>query len=354
MLRATLSPIGDVGAVASRWLSLQTQAGASFFQSWTWTGCLARERYSDPVLLSVMQGDAEIGLALFNRRRNWAGGETLYLGETGDPAWDSVFIEHNGPMLACGDAEAARRALWAALGARRRLVLSGVPASVLAGRPETPGLVPVTRAIRTAPYADLAAVPAGQDGYLATLSANTRHQLRRSARRYAQAGPLAVVRAANVAEGLAFLDALADLHQATWIRRGRPGAFSVPEFRRFHRELVASGLPRGEVDLLRVAAGEKLLGYLYNFRYGDTISAYQSGLNYAAADAQHKPGLTCHHLAIELYRSEGMRRYDFLAGEDRYKTSLGHGGETLHWVALLPRFSPRGLVQGLRERLTPG
>jgi CelD/BcsL family acetyltransferase involved in cellulose biosynthesis len=213
-------------------------------------------------------------------------------------------------------------------------------------------LLPVTRSIRTAPYADLAALPARQDAYLATLSANTRHQLRRSARRYARAGPLAVVRAANVAEGFSFLDALADLHQASWVRRGRPGAFALPEFRRFHRELVASGLPRGEIDLLRVTAGGNVLGYLYNFCFGGTISAYQSGFDYADADAQHKPGLTCHHLAIEHYRAEGMRRYDFLAGKDRYKTSLGHGAEDLQWVELLPRLSSRGLLHGLRNRLT--
>jgi CelD/BcsL family acetyltransferase involved in cellulose biosynthesis len=344
-----MSPIGDLDALAPRWLALQAQADASFFQSWTWTGCLARERFSDPVLLSVRDGDAELGLALFNRRRYWAGGEALFLGETGDPGWDSVFIEHNGPLLARGHAAAVTAAIWAALGNGRRLVLSGVPAA----RPDMPGLLPVTRAVRTAPYADLAALPAAKDAYLATLSANTRHQLRRSARRYGQAGPLAITRAMTVTEGLAFLDALADLHQATWTRRGRPGAFAVPEFRRFHRELVASGLPRGEIDLLRVTAGDKPLGYLYNFRFGGTISAYQSGFDYAAADAQHKPGLTCHHLAIELYRSEGMRRYDFLAGEDRYKTSLGQAAETLHWVELLPRGSARGLLHGLRARFTP-
>jgi len=352
MLRATLSPIGDPDALAPRWLALQAEADASFFQSWTWTGCLARERFPDPVLLSVHEGDTEVALALFNRQRGWATGETLHLGETGNPAWDSVFIEHNGPLLA-RDHKAALSAAWPALGRARRVMLSGSQAAALPAPSAWPGMTSVTHATRPAPYADLAALPAGQEAYLASLSANTRRQLRRSARRYAEAGPLTVERPANLAEALSFLDKLADLHQASWSRRGRPGAFAVPAFRRFHQQLLGRGLPRGEIDLLRVAAGAEVLGYLYNFRFGGTISAYQSGFDYSAADAQHKPGLTCHHLAIELYRSEGMRRYDFLAGDDRYKISLAHASEELHWVEWLPRRSLRGVAYCIRQAFTP-
>ena len=156
MLRATLSPIRDVDslaprwvdALAPRWLALQAAADASFFQSWSWVGCLAAERFSDPVVLSVREGDDEVGLALFNRRRGWLAGETLFLAESGDSAWDSVFIEHNGPLLARAHAAAALPVAAAAVGNGSGLVLSGVPAPLVAGWPAGPGAVDVTRAIR--------------------------------------------------------------------------------------------------------------------------------------------------------------------------------------------------------------
>ncbi len=150
---------------------------------------------------------------------------------------------------------------------------------------------------------------AGGD-YLATLSANARYQLRRSARLYAaRSGPLAIAAAAGEAEALAWLDALAALHGETWRRRGKPGAFAAPFALRFHRALVARALARGELELLHVAAGGETLGYLYNFRLRGRVYAYQSGFAPADGTAHAKPGLTCHHLAIERALAAGDRAY---------------------------------------------
>ncbi len=161
-------------------------------------------------------------------------------------------------------------------------------------------------------------------------------------------------RAAGVAEAVAFLQALAVLHQATWTARGRPGAFANPEFARFHHALLARAVPRGEAELLRIAAGEKLVGYLYNLRFRGRVYAYQSGFDYAAAGAHEKPGLTCHHAAIALARREGATRYDFLAGGDRYKTSFANAATTLHWLDVAPRWSLSGLAYRCRSRILRG
>ena len=143
---------------------------------------------------------------------------------------------------------------------------------------------------------------------------------------------------------MAWLDALAALHQATWTGRGQPGAFANPAFRHFHRALLARAMPRGEADLLRIAAGARVIGYLYNFRHRGRALAYQSGFDYPDAGPHAKPGLTCHHTAIELARREGMDAYDFLAGGDRYKASLANAATTLHWLDMAPRWLPRGLA----------
>ena len=229
----------------------------------------------------------------------------------------------------------------------RRLMLGGVDDATLKAARDSFGVVRIERS-QPAPWVDFTQLGMEKDAFLNSLSANTRYQLRRSARRYAVLGGLAVRRAATLSEALAVLDELVLLHQASWTARGRPGAFASPFFQRFHRALIARGLPGGEVDLLRVTAGDHLIGCLYNFRAGGRVLAYQSGFNYADADAHQKPGLTCHHLAIELYRSEDCSAYDFLAGDGRYKSSFANAVQTLHWLDLAPSWSPRGLLNRVR------
>ena len=331
MTTITLQPVADVAALGEIWRALEQRADLSFFQSWTWTGCLAARRFPDPVLLRATSGGADVALALFNRRRG-----RLLLGETGEADRDAVFIEHNG-ILAAREAGADLRARCLRPIDGRRLVLSGVDDEHLGLLRDLPGTALVRRT-REAPYIDYAALPAGP--FAASLSPNTRYQIGRSDRRYAARGPLRIQRAASVAEARAFLTALAALHQRHWERRGSPGAFANPAFTRFHHALIARAMPARETDLLRIEAGEAVIGYLYNFIHRGRVHAYQSGFDYDAAQPHEKPGLTCHHLAIELYRREGMARYDFLAGEDRYKTSLANASATLHWLEYLPQFSP--------------
>ena len=264
-------------------------------------------------------------------------------GESGAPDIDSIYIEYNGVLRARADApelaallRGARASGWLP----RRIVLSGVDDAHLAAARAAGGRVVMRRA-HIAPVLDLTAACGD---WMASISANTRQQLRRSRRAYAALGALWVERADNIAQAHLFLDALAVLHQRSWIARGKPGAFARPFFRRFHRELIARGLPRDEIDLLRVNAGERTIGYLYNFRYRGRVLSYQGGFDYDGAAGARKPGMTCHHLAIDRYAAMGAHAYDFLAGDDRYKRSLANAQATLHWLTLYP------LLSGLRRR----
>ena len=345
-IRFHLLPVADFGGLADTWRALEKSADVSFFQSWTWVGCMAETRFPDPVLLRAEQDGQVVALALCNRTTSWWGGEMFWLGESGTPALDGVYVEHNGPLLA-REAEAFLPAVLRALlqgglfPGGRRLRLSGVDAKNLAAA----RAAGATRLLRQnpAPWVDFSALDGGK-AFLAGLSANARQQLRRSDRAYAAAGPIRVERAATLAEAGCFLDALAALHQATWTARGKPGAFANPFFRSFHRALLARALPRGEAEILRIAAGTGAIGYLFNFRHRGRVLAYQSGFDYAAAGPRQKPGLTCHHAAIEFCRGEGATAYDFLAGGDRYKTSLSNATSELCWLDVAPRWSARGLA----------
>ena len=115
-----LSAVTDWDALGTEWRALEGRSGASFFQSWSWVGCMAPERYANPVLLRAGHQGRTVALGLFNRQRGWLL-DTLWLHETGDPHWDTVFIEHNGLLI---DATVATDALrLACLVAARRAPL---------------------------------------------------------------------------------------------------------------------------------------------------------------------------------------------------------------------------------------
>jgi len=141
-----------------------------------------------------------------------------------------------------------------------------------------------------------------------------------------------------------------ELHARRW---GGEGAYRSEWLRRFHRELAARALGRGEMELLRVTgAGGALVGLLQNFRRGGVVSAYQSGWAEPAGEGgRAKPGLTCHHAAIRRALTRGDAEYDFLAGDQRYKRSLSGAERELVWAERVRAWSAEGLVLRGAKRL---
>jgi CelD/BcsL family acetyltransferase involved in cellulose biosynthesis len=356
MTEITLTRVTDWSCLGKNWRALEAQSDCSFFQSWTWTGCLAEERFSDPILLEAYNGGGRVVLGLFNRRRDWLRRERLLLGESGLATHDAVFIEWNGLLAARGTpasllADCLRAACCTSLGGcaprtSRRIILNGIGPIALEAAAHT-GLPLVVHRSVGAPFVDLAGLRRDRRDYLSALSPNARYQIRRSDRAY---GERVQRRARSLEEAFAYLEELTTLHQATWQRRGRPGAFAAAFFLRFHRELLQRGLPRGEVALLRLEASNGTVGLLYNFEWRGAVSAYQSGFNYAAAGRHQKPGLTCHHQAIEDAVARGLARYDFLSGADRYKRSLATSEAVLHWAELGEQGVERRMIQRLKGR----
>lgn len=335
-----VSPVKDFAALGAIWRALEAELeGVGFFQSWSWVGCLAEERYSDAVLLRAEEAGRTVGLALFNRRR---GG--LCLAESGDPGLDAPFIEHNAPLGTEASSAALLQAAWQVSGTRR-LVLSGVAPNIVTAAGGTIWRMQE----RPAPFLDLVALRNSGGDHLAACSANTRQQIRRSSRFYAAQGPLRLRAAAGAGEALSFFDALLALHDRRWQARGKPGAFSTPFLQRFHHALIRDAAPRGEIEMLRVSAGDADLGYLYNFRLNGRVHAYQSGLDHEGADRNGKPGLTCHGLAIQRALSAGDAVYDFMGGADRYKLSLANDTAPLVWAELVRPWSLPGMAARLRR-----
>lgn len=343
----------DFAALGAAWRDLEARADGSFFQSWSWVGCLAAERFGDPVLVSATEDGRTVALALFNRVRRRIGPPALHLGESGSAELDCPYVEQNGVLAEAGRADELTLLCLRAVAARYDLVLSGIGEATLAALRRVSGLVRVVRS-QASPFVDLAGLRAAGGDYLEARSANTRQQIRRSDRLYERAGAIRVERACSVEAAWALLDEMAVLHQAAWQARGQPGSFARPFFRRFHRALIAAAQPRGEVALLKVVCNKTVIGILYGFVWRRKLLVYQSGFVYGEGGSVAKPGLTCHARAVRLAVAEGLDVYDFLAGEDRYKRSLADASYRQNWAVSGPFWSLRLLAGSALDQIRRG
>ncbi len=378
------------------WRELEGRSDCHFFLSWDWIGSwLAEIDRPVQVLIGRSAGQVVVlGLLVPSRRRGRiplrVSGAGLHT--TGDLEQDVITIEYNGFLVArdCnnlaagarGAAEANGSAAWAEdaavgflLGRRpaagrypvRRideLRLLNVPRTYAAGDPDPARLSAASGAdssvggndglLRELVWSkpswrvDLDAIRASGKAFADTLSANTRQQIRRSMRLYEKQGTLAATRARDVPEALAFLDGLKSLHQPYWTGRGERGAFGFPFFERFQRRLIETCHPHGGVELIRVTRGDTAIGYLCNLVHRRHVYSYQSGFLFED-DPKLKPGLVSHCLCIEMHEREGDGVYDFMAGDNRYKSNLGSPGPDMHYVLLRRPTALNRLEEAMRR-----
>ena len=316
------SPCPPADLLEQEWRGLEALSAGSVFLSWPWIAATSIHLRPNSVLVRITTDGQTMGLGLLGRRGRF------YLNETGEPVQDRVMTEYNGLLTRQGYEAEVAQAFLAGLG-RRDLILSGVPVEWQDFCRKQGLTTRLLRAPQTAPFATLPSQP--DHDLLAGLTRNSRQQIRRSLRYYEQQGPLALERAQDAPQALDWLDRLEVLHTSSWRQRGKTGAFSAPSFMDFHRRLITASFAEGLPDLLRLRAGDKVLGYLYTLRWRGVAAAYQSGFAFEE-DPQARPGLVAHLLAMEFYRNDGLSTYRFLAGEARYKTSLATGQDELLWM----------------------
>lgn len=334
------------------WSELEARSSPMFFLSWDWIGgWIETARICPAILVGRLDGRVVLLAALMPATRRSVtclAIRSLHLNTTGVPALDIITVEYNGFLVEAGREGQFEAAAISFLtggvvvaGHRRdELHMKTVSAPIDSAIIES-GIGFSEVQSKPSYRIDLDAVRAAGKPYLDTLSANTRQQIRRSMRLYEKRGALVAVRAKTVEQALTWLDELGVLHQVYWVARGEAGGFANPYFVEFQRHMLRTCLAKGTVELFRVSAGEQAIGYVYNFVYRGQVYAYLTGTLYEE-DAKLKPGLVNHVLAIEAHLAEGAAIYDFMAGENRYKSNLGEPGpDMFYFVAQRPTLALR-------------
>lgn len=259
----------------------------------------------------------------------------LYVAEEGEPeilrfVGGVELTDYCGPVCAPEDRSTVAEGLVGWLCARGGVLDAHnlpVPlgfAEMLAERADAAGLDLELHQEDTSAVLDL---PASWDEYLAGLGAKHRHELRRKRRRMGTTHPDARVRRATQETLEDDLKSFVDLHREA---AGYKGHFMRPDvatfFARVARGFVLTDWLR--LDLLEISG--HVAAATFGFVYNGTFYLYNSA--YDPALGRVSPGIVLVSELIRLAIDDGLRRFDFLRGAERYKYTLGASAVPLHQV----------------------
>lgn len=339
--------VGDYPCLADDWRRLEAESDGSPFTSWEWVSTWLQLLPSGirPMVFraSDRHGAVALGLLVDVRERGMRRAfarYSIHMQETDDPIVDEITVEYTGLLARKGCEVAAYTALFGALASRQRdwrrirFSATGHVATIEAALPASMR----GYCVRSCPsyIVDLAALRASGKCYPQCLSGNARSALGRVRRAYEGFGALRVEVAGDPELAREWLDGMRTLHERYWRSKGQGGSFASGFFRDFHGSLVASGTRSGFAQLMRVAAGDLLVGYLYMLGWRNRLYYYNSGLNYGALHHHDSPGMAAFQVVIEQAGQQGWESFDFLAGSQEYKRRLSTGRRMLDWIDVRP------------------
>ncbi len=174
----------------------------------------------------------------------------------------------------------------------------------------------VDREIQTLPYIKL---PNTFDEYLATLSPKRRSAVRRSHRKLAASG--AEIRVSDGQSGLeATLEDFCRLHAKRWNTVGVKSNFADPQMRTFLSQFCQQAARHNWMRTYSLVVDERTEGVLLAFHFGAVASFYQIGRD--PDSSVLNAGMVLMTTSIEQAIKESMKRFDFLRGDEPYKSRL--------------------------------
>lgn len=164
-------------------------------------------------------------------------------------------------------------------------------------------------------------LPTSWDELIDSYSKNRRKKLRRKTKNYFDSGR-AVYRTATQPDQISeFADQLFRLHRLRWATATGNGTFGSAEIESFHRATFAGMLATDSLELAIVELDGQVIAAEYNLKNSTTRFGYQAGIDPAVYDLS--PGEISSAMAIRNAIHAGAKRFDFLRGDEDYKTTWG-------------------------------
>ncbi len=320
------------------WLNLESCADNSFFVSWAWVSAWITTLATDVYVVSARYNDVLVGLGTLQygcqKRHRVCQVKSVHLNHCGSIEKDQIWPEFNGFIVARGYEAPVYRAVLKHLKSYSwEELYSGVVTNSTGDRFKYAEVGLWYRVVWHSKgfRVDLSRLADnGSDSYLASLSRNTRGQIRRTRKKLETAGKLERSQARTMQEAVEMLSVIGDLHKDKW---GCQSGFNNPHFVTFHEYLVRTSFDKGLIDITVLKFNGEIVAGLYNFIYKNTVYFYLSGIKHFD-DNQLNIGLLIHALAIQQCAEDQRGSYDFMGGDMRYKRSLANDSYDLEIVVL--------------------
>lgn len=330
-------------SVEATWRFLDERVHPTFFLSWEVVSTWVKNEPSPPPGLQFLIGwedGAPVAACwlLPARRGVIVPRVELHLNPIGCPGRELLAREYNDILVLPGiDTGRVLRELGQFLVSTRELSFDEIRLSALASssglmkhwRNYPPaGLALDIMRLSRSPSVDLDTLRSTGKDYFAYLTPHTRKQLRRAMRAYESDGVIEIQVAVSEDDAFEIFSELVELHEERWNGRGLPGAFAQPYVVRFHRSLIAACLPQKMVQMLRIRAGGRTIGCLYNLCHHGHVCVYATGFQFTE---MRRPGVVAHCMAIKHNLEIGNVRYDFLPDDTLYKRCLARDSTDVVW-----------------------
>jgi CelD/BcsL family acetyltransferase involved in cellulose biosynthesis len=181
------------------------------------------------------------------------------------------------------------------------------------------------------------ALPSTEDELLHLLSKRQRANLRNARSRAQKAGGC-LIEVATPDTLSEFLDCLFQLHTVRWSRAGQSGVLRDEKVRTFHHHTAPLLMTRGILRLYRLCLGSRTLSVIYSLFERGTVFCYLQGFD--PEFAYLSPGTQLMFAVLQDAVRLGMKKFDFLRGQEAYKQ---------HWRAVS---EPTYCVQVARSDFT--
>jgi CelD/BcsL family acetyltransferase involved in cellulose biosynthesis len=178
-------------------------------------------------------------------------------------------------------------------------------------------------------YCSALKLPSTKNELLQLFSKRQRANLRNAQSRLERAGggQFELATAETFAE---FLEDLFRLHASRWSQEGQPGVLADEQVKAFHRESAPKLTAKGILRLYRLRLKERTIAVLYALLSRSTVFCYLQGFDPEFAFVS--PGTQLMFFAMEDAVQLGMRKFDFLRGEEAYKSHWRAQTETTYRI----------------------
>ena len=157
--------------------------------------------------------------------------------------------------------------------------------------------------------------------YLGRLCSEDRKNVERYEKRLHRKYEVRFYRASCTQELSSCMERMFELHQRRWCVRGESGTLQSSRRQRFFLEIGRLFLDRGWLELWALDLNGQTVAVQFAFRYRCTVFQLQEGFD--PGHLSDRVGTLLRAFVLKTLIREGIKKYDFLAGELGYKLRWG-------------------------------